>query len=386
MLGTSLKAKRLADSMAREISALCRRHGAVDLADDCPDFPAPRDLKAAAKRAVVADVARDAGPAGAPSLREAIAAKCARFRDFKVDAEREITVTCGATEAMTAAILASVDPGDEVVVIEPSWENYGSAAVLAGAIPRIVTLHEPDWALDTDELAAAFGDRTRGIIVNSPHNPTGKVLDRTELEAIADLCRKWDVVAFSDEVYEHLVYEGAEHIPIATLPGMSDRTVTVGALSATYAVEGWRVGWAVASPLLTEGIRRIHEVLALDAPAPLQEAGVAALSIGPTYYRSLVAAYRARRDVLLDGLDEVGFACEIPAGACHIMASLSGLGATDDVAFARRLVEEVGVGCVPGSCFWSEPERGRGYVRFAFSKREEVLRDAVARLARGLAN
>jgi aminotransferase len=305
---------------------------------------------------------------------------------MQVDPEREIAVTCGATEAMIASILAIVDPGDEVVVFEPFYENYGPDAILAGATPRFVSLRSPDWSFDPDELAAAFSDKTRAIILNTPNNPTGKVFTREELETIAMLCRKWDVVALSDEIYEHIIYDGAQHVPIATLPGMADRTVTINALSKTYSVTGWRVGWTIASPLLTAGIRKVHDFLTVGAAAPLQDAGAVALAFPSSYYASLAADYLARRDLLLTGLRSVGFQCEAPRGAYYILADAAGLGCRDDVAFARRLIETVGVGAVPGSSFFSRPELGRTLLRFAFPKTAETLHDAVSRLQRGLAH
>jgi aminotransferase len=305
---------------------------------------------------------------------------------MRVDPEREIAVTCGATEAMIASILAIVNPGEEVVVFEPFYENYGPDAILAGATPRFVSLRPPDWSFDPDELAAAFNDKTRGIILNTPNNPTGKVFTRDELETIAVLCRKWDVVAFSDEIYEHIIYDGATHIPIATLPGMADRTVTINALSKTYSVTGWRVGWTIASPELTSGIRKVHDFLTVGAAAPLQEAGAAALALPNGYYEKLAKEYVARRDLLLAGLRGVGFQCEAPRGAYYILADAASLGCRDDVAFARRLVETVGVGPVPGSSFFSRPELGRSLLRFAFPKKDETLKEAVARLERGLAH
>jgi aminotransferase len=303
-----------------------------------------------------------------------------------VDEEREIAVTCGATEAMIASILAIVDPGDEVVVFEPFYENYGPDAILAGAVPRFVALRPPDWTFDPGELAAAFTDRTRAIILNTPNNPTGKVFTRDELESIATLCRKWDVVALSDEIYEHITYDGAEHVPIATLPGMADRTVTINALSKTYSVTGWRVGWAIASPELTSGIRKVHDFLTVGAAAPLQEAGAVALGFPDRYYQTLAADYLVRRDLLLSGLRGVGFQCEAPRGAYYILADASSLGCRDDVAFARRLIDMVGVGAVPGSSFFSRPELGRTLLRFAFPKTAATLNEAVARLQRGLAH
>ena len=386
MLDVSKKAKRFTESVIREMTRLCRQYQAVNLAQGFPDFPAPQEIKDAACRAIAEDVNQYAITWGAPALRSAIAAKQLRCYGLEVDPEREIAVTCGATEAMIASILAIVDPGDEVVVFEPFYENYGPDAILAGAVPRFVSLRPPDWTFDPDELAAAFSDKTRGIILNTPNNPTGKVFTREELESIAMLCRKWDVVAFSDEIYEHIVYDGAEHVPIATLPGMADRTVTINALSKTYSVTGWRVGWTIASPALTAGIRKVHDFLTVGAAAPLQEAGAVALAFPDGYYRTLALDYVARRDLLLTGLRSVGFQCEAPRGAYYILADAAGLGCRDDVAFARRLIETVGVGAVPGSSFFSRPELGRTLLRFAFPKTAETLNEAVARLQRGLAH
>jgi aspartate/methionine/tyrosine aminotransferase len=382
----SRKARQFTESVIREMTRLCRQHGAVNLAQGFPDFAAPQEIKDAACRAIEADVNQYAITWGAKGLRDAIAAKAKRWYGMDVDPERQIAVTCGATEAMIASILALVDPGDEVVVFEPFYENYGPDAILAGAEPRFVPLHPPDWRFDPDELAAAFGPKTRGIILNSPNNPTGKVFSPDELETIAQLCRKWDVVAFSDEIYEHIVYDGARHVPIATLPGMADRTVTINALSKTYSVTGWRVGWTIASPELTAGIRKVHDFLTVGAAAPLQEAGAVALALPESYYRELAAAYRARRDLLVEGLRGAGFQCEPPRGAYYVLADARALGCADDVTFANRLVETAGVGAVPGSSFFSRPELGRTLLRFAFPKREETLRDAVDRLQRRLAH
>jgi aminotransferase len=384
MLGISRKARGFTESVIREMTRLCRLHDAVNLAQGFPDFPAPEEIKEAARRAITADVNQYAITWGSPSLRTAIAAKAARVYGMPVDPEREVTVTCGATEAMIASILAIVDPGDEIVIFEPFYENYGPDAILAGAVPRYVSLRPPDWSFDPEELAAVFSNKTRGIILNTPNNPTGKVFTREELEAIATLCRKWDVVAFSDEIYEHIVYDGARHVPIATLEGMADRTVTINALSKTYSVTGWRVGWAVASPELTAGIRKVHDFLTVGAAAPLQEAGAAALALPDAYYASLAASYRERREVLLDGLESVGFHCSRPRGAYYVLATHPQSAARDDVAWARTLVEEVGVGAVPGSSFFSRPEAGRGLLRFAFPKRLETLRAAVERLSKGM--
>lgn len=381
MLDLSRKAKGFTESVIREMTRLCRQYDAINLAQGFPDFPAPEEVKEAARRAISDDVNQYAITWGSQGFRRAIAAKTQRLYGIEVDPEREITVTCGATEAMIAAVLAIVDPGDEIVVFEPFYENYGPDAILAGAVPRFVPLRAPGWSFDPEELAAAFNPRTRGIIVNSPNNPTGKVFTRDELEAIAALCRKWDVVAFSDEIYEHILYDGAAHVPIATLDGMADRTVTINALSKTYSVTGWRVGWAIASPQLTAGIRKVHDFLTVGAPAPLQEAGVAALSLPDAYYVDLTSAYAARRDLLMRGLLAAGFRCEAPQGAYYILADGEALGVRDDVAFARTMVERVGVGPVPGSSFFSDARKGRTLLRFAFPKRKETLEAAVERLA-----
>jgi aminotransferase len=386
MLAVSRKAQRFTESVIREMTRLCRQHDAVNLAQGFPDFAAPSEIKDAACRAIEADVNQYAITWGAKSLRDAIAAKTERLYGLPVDPEREIAVTCGATEAMIASILAIVDPGDEVVVFEPFYENYGPDAILAGATPRFVPLRPPDWSFDPDELAGAFSDKTRAIILNTPNNPTGKVFSREELGTIAQLCRKWDAVALSDEIYEHILYDGASHVPIATMPGMADRTVTINALSKTYSVTGWRVGWTVACAELTSGIRKVHDFLTVGAAAPLQEAGALALALPDAYYARLAEEYRGRRDLLLEGLRGVGFKCEAPKGAYYILADATALGCRDDVAFSRKLVEDAGVGPVPGSSFFSRPELGRTLVRFAFPKKEQTLREAVKRLHRALAH
>jgi aminotransferase len=385
VLDLSNKAKGFSESVIREMTRLARAHGAINLAQGFPDFGAPEVLKEAARKAIADDVNQYAITWGSAGLRGAIATKAERLYGMEVDPERQVTVTCGATEAMIASILAIVDPGDEVVVFEPFYENYGPDAILAGAVPRFVPLRAPDWSFDPEELAAAFNSRTRGIILNTPNNPTGKVFDEEELEAIAALCRKWDVVCFSDEIYEHILYDGARHVPIATLDGMEDRTVTINALSKTYSVTGWRVGWAIASPELTAGIRKVHDFLTVGAAAPLQEAGVVALAMGEEYYAKLAVEYRERRDVLVAGLLDAGFQCAPPRGAYYILADASAFGVSDDVAFARKMVAEVGVAPVPGSSFFREPSRGRSLVRFAFPKKLETLHAAVERL-RGLAH
>jgi aminotransferase len=319
---------------------------------------------------------------GARGLREAIAADLTRRHGVAVDPDAQVTVCCGSTEAMMATMLAIVDPGDEVIVFEPFYENYGPDAILSGATPRFVTLREPDWTVDPAELAAAFSNRTRAIIVNTPNNPTGKVFTRAELTEIARLCQKWDVVAITDEIYEHIVYDGVEHVPLLTLDGMAERTVAINSLSKTFSVTGWRVGWAVSPPALAGAIRKVHDFLTVGAPAPLQEAGAFALGLPDAYYRDLAAHYQDRRDRVMGMLQRAGFACVKPRGAYYVMTDISRFGFDDDVAFTRYLVQEIGVAAVPGSSFYSEAARGRRWIRFCFCKRNETLDEAERRLAK----
>ena len=379
----SAKADRFSESVIREMNRLAVDAGAVSLAQGFPDFPCPPELKVAAAAAVHDDINQYAITWGSKPLREAIAAMTPRhFPGWgAIDPETQVTVTCGATEAMIAAMLGLLDPGDEIVVFEPYYENYGPDAILAGAIPRYVTLHEPDWSIDPDELRAAFRPRTRAIVINSPHNPTGKVFSRPELELVAGLCLEFDALAFTDDIYEHIVFEG-EHIPLATLPGMAERTVSIHSMSKSYSVTGWRIGWTIAAPDLSIGIRRVHDFLTVGAAAPLQAAAVVALGFPAAYYDDLVAGYRARRDTLLPALRGAGFRVHEPAGAYYVMTDISELTDEDDVAFAMRLIRDPGVAAVPGSSFFSRPELGRTKLRFAFPKRQETLAAAAERLAR----
>ena len=380
MLRISRKAETFTESVIREMNRLAVAAGAVSLAQGFPDFPCPPELKAAAAEAVAADHNQYAITFGAKPLRDAIAAKTARFHPgWIVDAEAEITVVNGATEGMIAATLGLLDPGDEVIVFEPFYENYGPDAILSGAVPHYVTLHEPDWSIDPDELRTAVTPRTRAIVVNSPHNPTGKVFSRSELGLIADVCREHDLIAFTDDIYQHLIYEG-EHIPLATLPGMRERTVAIDSMSKTYSVTGWRVGWVITSPELTIGVRRVHDFLTVGAAAPLQQASVAGLLMADGYYGRLLADYRERRDILLPALETAGFRVHRPAGAYYAMTDIRDLTDEDDVTFARRLIEDPGLATVPGSSFFSRPELGRTKVRFAFPKKLETLRAAADRL------
>jgi aspartate/methionine/tyrosine aminotransferase len=372
----SKKATQFTESVIREMTRLNELYGGVNLSQGFPDFPAPREVKDAACAAINDDVNQYAVTWGARPLREAVAREFTRRYGLPVVADEHVTVCCGTTEAMMATMMAIVDPGDEVVVFEPFYENYGPDAILSGATPRYVTLHEPDWRFDPDELAAAFNDRTKAIIINTPNNPTGKVFSRDELETIAALCRKWDAVAISDEIYEHIIYDGRQHVPIATIEGMADRTVTLNGLSKTFSVTGWRVGWTISPPSLTGAIRKVHDFLTVGAPAPLQEAGAVALGMPDEYYAALAARYQERRDMLLEILERHHFTTYRPFGAYYIMTDISTFGFSDDVEFARYLVRDVGVAAVPGSSFYKTAGVGQSKLRFCFCKRPETLTEA----------
>jgi aspartate/methionine/tyrosine aminotransferase len=376
----SHKAAQFTESVIREMTRLANLHGAVNLAQGMPDFPAPQEIKEIACRAIMSDVNQYAITWGAPRFRNAIAQKTRACLGLDIDPEREITVTCGSTEAMIASLLAVIDPGDEVIVFEPFYENYGPDAILSGATPRYIPLRPPDWSFDPDRLAAAFNERTRAIIINTPNNPTGKVFSREELQCIAGLCMRWDVIAITDEIYEHILYDGSRHCAMATLDGMRDRTITINGLSKTYSVTGWRVGYAIANAGLTAGIRKVHDFLTVGAAAPLQEAGAAALGLPEDYYRDLASAYQHRRDTLLDGLQRAGLRCSVPSGAYYIMADISGVTGSDDLEFTRHLVRDVGVAVVPGSSFFHRASDGSSYIRFCFCKRETTLLEAARRL------
>ena len=377
----SKKATQFTESVIREMTRLNEMYGGVNLSQGFPDFPAPEAVKEAACAAIRADVNQYAVTWGARGLREAIAVEFTRRHGLPIVPDEQVTVCCGATEAMMATMMGIVDPGDEVIIFEPFYENYGPDVILSGATPRYVTLCEPSWTFDAGELAAAFTNRTKAIIINTPNNQTGKVFTHQELEAIAALCRKWDVVAISDEIYEHIIYDGHRHVPIATIDGMADRTVTINSLSKTYSVTGWRVGWTISPKSLTDAIRKVHDFLTVGAAAPLQEAGVAALGVPDTYYQQLAEGYRRRRDVLLDILERHHFTCYKPYGAYYIMTDIAVFGFRDDVEFARYLVKEVGVAAVPGSSFYRNAAAGRTKLRFCFCKRDETLAEADKRLA-----
>jgi len=381
----SEKAERFSESVIRDMTRQAHLYGAINLAQGFPDFPAPAEIKRAAQEAIAADINQYAITWGARSLRHAIAAKMKKWQGLEIDPEAEITVCCGSTEAMIASLLAVTNAGDEIVVFEPFYENYGPDAILSGARPRFVTLHPPsqsdgEWRFDERELRAAFSPQTKAIILNTPNNPTGKVFTRAELEFIRELCMEFDALPVTDEIYEHILYDGAQHFSIATLDGMRDRSITINGMSKTYSVTGWRVGWAVAAPALTNAIRKVHDFLTVGAPAPLQEAGATALSLPDSYYEGLAAAYRARRDRLLPALRQAGFKTFVPSGAYYIMTDIGQFGFADDVSFAQHLVKEIGVASVPGSSFYSRPELGAHQVRFAFCKTDATLDEAARRL------
>ena len=378
----SQKAQKFTESVIREMTRLALQHNAVNLAQGFPDFPAPEEVKEAAVQAIRADINQYEITWGAREFRRAIADRFLSDTGLEVDPEREMTVCCGATETMIASLLAIIDPGDEVVVFEPFYENYGPDAIICGAVTRHVRLRAPDWTFDPQELAAAFTDRTRAVIVNTPNNPTGKVFTRDELELIAEQCRRTNAYAITDEIYQFLVYDGFKHISLATLLGMRERTITINAMSKTYSVTGWRVGYAIAPPEVTNAIRKMHDFLTVGAAAPLQQAGATALRLPEAYYQKLCEGYRARRDRMLAGLEQAGFRCFQPHGAYYIMADISAFGFANDVEFAHYLVREIGVGLVPGSSFYRDPAAGAQQVRFTYCKKDATLDEALRRLSK----
>ena len=381
-LRSANRVSSFADSVFGEMTRLARQHAAVNLSQGFPDFEAPTAIKDAAREAISRDQNQYAPPYGTRSLVGAVAGDFTRRHGVPVDGDTQVTVCCGSTEAMMAVMLSCVDPGDEVIVFEPFYENYGPGAILAGATPRFVRLREPDWSFDPDELTRAFSNRTRAIVINSPNNPTGKVFSAAELQVIADLCQHWDVLAVSDEIYEHILFDGRPHVPIATLPGMAARTVITSGLSKTFSVTGWRIGWAIAPAHLTEGIRKIHDYLTVAAPTPFQEAGALALAMPDEVYTTLAAGYQSKRDLLLEILERQGLTCYKPQGAYYLMADVRRFGFETDDTFARFLITDIGVATIPGSSFYSDPKSAPQMVRFCFSKKDETLREAGRRLER----
>jgi len=376
----SHKTRLFTESVIREMTRRALRNGAVNLAQGFPDFPAPTEIKEAAKRAIDEDYNQYAITHGSPNFCAAIAAKVRSYNKIECDADKNVTVTCGATEAMIATLLAVINPGDEVIIFEPFYENYGPDVTLSGATARFITLRDPDFSIDRKELEAAFTRRTKAIIINTPHNPTGKVYSRAELEMIAELCQRHDTLAITDEIYEHIIYGGAQHLSIASLPGMADRTVTISGLSKTFSITGWRLAYTVASERLTSAIRKVHDFLTVGAPHPLQEAGATALKLPAKFYADLAAMYERKRATLLNALNGAGLKCRSPQGAYYIIADIGHLGFGDDFAAADFLLDQVGVAAVPGSSFYRRPELGKRKIRFTFSKSDETLAKAAERL------
>lgn len=379
----SEKSTRFTESVIRGMSVEARKYGAVNLAQGMPDFAAPPEIKDAACRAIQADINQYATTWGSARLREAVAEHAAWHLGLTVDPETEVTVVCGSTEAMLVALLSLINAGDEVILTQPFYENYWPDCIISGATPRFVPLRPPGWRLDLDELAAAFNNHTKAILLCNPNNPTGTVLTRAELEQVAALCRKWDVIAITDEIYEHILYDGRKHLALAALEGMRARSVTISGMSKTYAVTGWRIGTILAPEGMTRAFRSMHDFVSIGAAAPLQEAGAVAYRMPRGYYDQLARDYQARRDRFCGAIAELGFGLMLPEGAYYVMCDFSRFAASgeDDVVFARYLVRELGVASVPGSSFFRDPELGRRFVRFCFCKKDETLDEAVRRLA-----
>jgi len=380
----SKRVQGFTESVIREMTRVNNQYGGVNLAQGMPNFAPPKELLQAAHRAIDGDFHQYAITWGTPQLRKAIADKYLKFYGIEVDPERHVTVCCGSTETMLSTLLAVLNPGDEVIIFEPFYENYGPGCIISAAEPVFVPLEPPDFSFDPDRLAKAVGPRTRAIIFNSPNNPTGKVFTRQELQLIADLCLKHDLLAITDEIYEHIIFDGQTHTPIATLPGMAERTVTISGISKSYSVTGWRVGYAVASPEISLGIRRAHDFVTVGAPHPLQEAAVTALTLPDSYYVWLREMYQAKRDLLLGLIEAAGFVAYKPRGAYYILTDaahfLRRFRCEDAAAFAMYLVKEVGVTTVPGSSFYAHPELGRTKIRFCFPKTDDMLQEAGRRL------
>ena len=384
MIGISRRVQGFTESVIREMTRVNNQYNGINLAQGMPNFPPPRELVEAAHRALDDDFHQYAITWGAPRLRRAIADKYERFYGMDVDPERHVTVCCGSTETMLATLLAVLNPGEEVIIFEPFYENYGPGCIIAGAEPVWVPLEPPDFSFDPDRLRRAVSPRTRAIIFNSPNNPSGKVFSRQELQVIGDLCLQHDLLAITDEIYEHIVYDGLGHTPIATLPGMAERTITISGISKSYSVTGWRIGYAVASPELSVGIRRAHDFITVGAPHPLQEAAVTALGFPDSYYTYLRESYQARRDLLFSKVEAAGFVAWKPQGAYYILTEaehfMKRYGCADDTAFAMFLIKEIGVATVPGSSFYAHTELGRTKIRFCFPKTDDMLVEAGNRL------
>ena len=382
---TSIRTQHFPESVIRQMTRIALDMGAINLSQGYPDFAAPQSIKEAAMRAIQEDWNQYSVTWGLRALREAIAEHYRRRYEMDVDPEREVVVCCGATESMLAAMLGVINPGDEVIIFEPYYESYIPNCFITESKPRFVSLRptaDGQWVFDPAELRRAFNERTKAIIINTPHNPTGKVFTREELQVIADLCIAHDVIAITDEIYEFITYDGARHIPIATLPGMAERTITISGMSKTFSVTGWRLGYAVAPADLMTGIRKAHDFMSACAATPLQVAAITMMNLGDAYYQQLRTEYAQRRAFALEMLREAGFKPVEPQGAYYIMADFSAISTEDDMTFGLRMAKQIGVACVPGSPFFSRPESSRSVVRFAFCKKLETLAQARERLRR----
>jgi aspartate/methionine/tyrosine aminotransferase len=368
--------ERFTESVIREMTRISDSVGGCNLSQGFPDFDSPKEIKEAAIAAILNNFNQYPVTFGEPELREAISIKAAWYNKIACNPDTDITVTCGATEAMIATLKAIINPDDEIIIFEPFYENYGPDSILSGATPRYVTLYTPDWNYDLDELKKTFSSKTKAIIINTPNNPTGKVFTKDELQEIADLCIKWDVLAITDEIYEHILYDDSKHISIASLPGMDERTVTINSISKTYSVTGWRVGWAIASSSITSRIRKIHDFLTVGAPTPFQNAAIKALSFPLEYYNYLHNRYFNARELLFHALEDSGFKPFIPQGAYYIIADFSDLKpyilSENDFDFSIKLLHKTGIASVPGSSFYSSNSNSN-QVRFAFCKKPETL-------------
>jgi aspartate/methionine/tyrosine aminotransferase len=376
---TAIRASTFTESVIREMTRVANQHGAINLAQGFPDFGMPEPMKDAACAAIHGDINQYAITWGSPALRLAIAEKYKKWYGMDVDPEKEITVCCGATEAMASVFLALIDPGDEVIIFAPYYENYGPDAILAGAKPVFVNLEGLDWQFDPDKLRKAFNNKTRAIIVNTPHNPTGRVFTRAELDLIAELCQEHDVLAITDEIYEHIIYAGSHHV-LARWPGMRERTITISGLSKTFSCTGWRLGYAISPPEMSSPIRKVHDFLTVGAPAPLQAAGAVGMAFDADYYNHMALEYRERRDIMVKALEGSGFKFSAPEGAYYILADFSAISKKESKEFAVWLAEEVGVATVPGMSFYQPPSLGKHLTRFAFCKKKETLERAAERL------
>ncbi len=382
---TSSRINLFTESIIREMTRINNMHDGINLAQGFPDFDPPRELIDAAKVALDAGYNQYAITWGSPRLREALAEKFGWYNGVTVDPNKHITVACGGTEAMVSTMLAVIDPGDEVIIFEPFYENYGPDTLLSQGTPVYVQLYQQgdSFTFDPDELRRAFSKKTKAIIINTPHNPTGKVYSYDELKIIGDLCQEYDALAITDEPYEHILFDGDVHHSIASPPGMGTRTITVNSLSKTYSVTGWRIGWAIAlDEKITTGIRRAHDFVTVGAAAPLQEAAAVALRFPKSYYEELAQGYAVRRDTMLSILGEMGFDYVTPRGAYYVMTRYPDCGYDDDNEFSMFLSSKIGVTPVPGRAFYHDPKMGKPYIRFAFPKRPETFAKVRERLSK----